>query len=179
MLIKRYPNRKLYNTQSRQYITLAGVADLLQEGKEVHVVDYASGEDVTAHVLSQVIAGQEKKQQGFIPRPVLEGLIQAGGATLDSLRRAMLLPLDILRLVDEEIQQRIEILIQQGEITEAEGMHWLERLLAVSPRVLSDVVIEREIKRVIDQQDIPTRVEFMELIKQINHLTEKLDRLDS
>ena len=106
-------------------------------------------------------------------------MIQAGGATLDSLRRAMLLPLDILRLVDEEIQQRIEILIQQGEITEAEGMHWLERLLAVSPRVLSDVVIEREIKRVIDQQDIPTRVEFMELIKQINHLTEKLDRLDS
>jgi polyhydroxyalkanoate synthesis repressor PhaR len=130
MLIKRYPNRKLYNTQSKRYITLDCIADLLRENIEVHVVDYASGEDVTTQVLSQVIAGQEKKRSGFIPRPVLAGLVQAGGATIDGLRRAMLLPLDILRQVDDEIQHRIEKLIQRGDVTEAEGMHWLDRLLS-------------------------------------------------
>lgn len=177
MLIKRYPNRKLYNTQSRHYITLDGITDLLQEGVEVHVVDYASGEDVTAQVLSQVIANQEKKRGGFLPRPVLAGLVQAGGATLDGLRRAMLLPLDILRQVDEEIQHRIETLIKQGEVTEDEGMHWLDRLLSVSSRHISDVVIEREIKKIMVEQAIPTREEFQLAMGQVDALLKKLDEL--
>ena len=48
MLIKRYPNRKLYDTAARRYITLEGVAELLRRDEEVHVVDYATGEDLTA-----------------------------------------------------------------------------------------------------------------------------------
>ena len=177
MLIKRYPNRKLYNTQTKQYITLDGVADLLRDGMDVHVVDHVTGDDVTAQTLSQVIVGQEKKQSGFIPRPVLAGLVQAGGATLESLRRAMLLPLDILNLVDDEIQRRIENLVQQGEVTETEGHHWIDQLLAVTQQPLSNLVIEREIKKIIDQQGVPTHQEIQRLINQINSLTEKLDQI--
>jgi len=177
MLIKRYPNRKMYNTEAKCYITLAGVAELQRQGEEVRVVDYASGEDLTAQVLSQVIVGQEKKQSGFIPRPVLAGLVQAGGATLDGLRRAMLLPLDLIRNVDEEIQRRIETLIQQGEVTEAEGMHWLDRLLAIAPRLVTDTVIEREIGKIISEQGVPTREEFHRLMEQVDALAKKLDEL--
>jgi polyhydroxyalkanoate synthesis regulator protein len=141
------------------------------------VVDYATGEDLTNQVLSQVIAEQEKKRGGFIPRPVLAGLIQAGGATLDVMRRAMLLPLDLLSHADEEIQRRIEILIQQGELTEAEGMHWLERLLAVSPRLATEAVIEKEIRKVMDEQDVPTHEEFERLLEQVDGLAAKLDEI--
>jgi len=177
MLIKRYPNRKLYNTETKRYITLDGIADLLRENAEVHVVDYATGEDVTAQVFSQVIAGQEKKRSGFIPRPVLAGLVQAGGATLDGLRRAMFLPLDILRQVDEEIQHRIETLIQRGDVTQEEGMHWLDRLLLVSPRPGTEVMIEREVRKVMAEQAVPTQVEFLQLMEQLDSLAGKLDAL--
>ncbi len=177
MIIKRYPNRKLYNTDEKRYITLDDVAGLIQRGEDVHVVDYASGEDLTAQILSQVIAGQEKKRSGFLPRPVLAGLVQAGGATLDGLRRAMLLPLDLLRNVDEEIQSRIERLIEKGEVTQEEGMHWLDRLLAVSPQSITDAVIEREIKKIMDEKGVITREELLNLTEQMDALSKKIDGL--
>jgi polyhydroxyalkanoate synthesis repressor PhaR len=179
MLIKRYPNRKLYETEAKRYITHEHVAELLRQGEEVRVVDYATGEDLTSQVLSQVIAEQEKKRGGFVPRPVLTGLIQAGGATLEVMRRAMLLPLDLLSHVDEEIQRRIEILIQQGELTEAEGMHWLERLLAVGPRLATEAAIEREIRKIIDEQDVPNHEEFERLEGQVDGLAAKLDDIQA
>ena len=79
VLIKRYPNRKLYNTQSRGYVRLESVADLIRQGHEIQVIDHASGEDLTAVLLSQIILVQEKKQAGSAPRAVLAGLVQAGG----------------------------------------------------------------------------------------------------
>lgn len=177
MLIKRYPNRKLYDTEARHYISLDGIEELLKQGREVRVVDHASGEDLTAQVLSQVIAGKEKKQGGFVPRPVLAGLIQAGGTTLEVLRRAMLLPLDMLRDVDQEIQFRIEMLVQQGELTPNEGVHWLERLLSVSPRTTTEVIIERELGNIMAEQGVPTHEEFQHLVEQVDELTTKLNEL--
>ena len=82
-IIKRYPNRKLYNTASKRYITLEGIAKLIRRGQEVQVVDHVTGDDLTALTLSQVIFEQEKKRGDFLPRSVLTGLIQAGGETLD------------------------------------------------------------------------------------------------
>lgn len=79
ILIKRYPNRKLYNTHTRGYVRLESVAELIRQGYEVQVIDHASGEDLTAVILSQIILDQEKKQAGSTPREVLAGLVQAGG----------------------------------------------------------------------------------------------------
>jgi polyhydroxyalkanoate synthesis repressor PhaR len=177
MLIKRYPNRKLYNTEASQYITFEGVAGLLRQGKEVRVVDYATGEDLTAQVLSQVIVDQQKKKSGFVPRPVLAGLIQAGGTTLDVMRRAMLLPLDLLRHVDEEIQLRIETLVQQGELTKEEGLHWLDRLLAVSPHTTAEAIVEREIGKIMSEKGVPTHDEFQGLVERVDSLANKLDEI--
>lgn len=177
MIIKRYPNRKLYNTDEKRYITLDNVAELIQRGADVHVIDYSTGEDLTAQVLSQVIAGQEKKRSGFLPRPVLAGLVQAGGATLDGLRRAMLLPLDLLRNVDEEIQSRIERLIESGDITQEEGKRWLDRLMSASPLSITDEVIEREIKNILDEKGVMTREDLLGLTARLEALSKKIESL--
>ena len=66
-MIKRYPNRKLYDTEAKQYITLSGIAELIRQGGDIQVSDYATGEDLTALTLSQIIFEQEKKQSGFLP----------------------------------------------------------------------------------------------------------------
>ena len=54
-LIKRYANRKLYNTATSRYITLKGVGELLDRGDEVRVVDNETGEDITQIALSQIL----------------------------------------------------------------------------------------------------------------------------
>jgi polyhydroxyalkanoate synthesis repressor PhaR len=82
-VIKRYPNRKLYDTAARQYIALDGVAALIRAGAEVQVVDHATGEDLTALILMQIIVEQEKRQRGFLPQTLLAGLVQAGDLAED------------------------------------------------------------------------------------------------
>lgn len=108
-VIKRYPNRKLYDTQGKKYITLDRIAELIRDGQDVEVIDHATGEDITALTLSQVILEQEKRQSGFLPYALLTSLIQVGGNQLGAFQRNHLLNSDIAQIentIEEIIQQR-------------------------------------------------------------------------
>jgi len=179
LVIKRYPNRKLYNTESKQYITLDAIAELIREGEEVQVLDHASGEDLTTLTLTQIIFEQEKKKSGFLPRNVLTGLVQAGGDTLASLRRTLVSPLGILRHIDEEIADRVEALVTMGKFDRDFGHELTAQLLAAG-RQREDrftVVNEEELHRVLDQRGVPTGEDFHQLMQQIDALANKLDEL--
>ncbi|HEV3234717.1 MAG TPA: polyhydroxyalkanoate synthesis regulator DNA-binding domain-containing protein [Candidatus Dormibacteraeota bacterium] len=75
-LIKKYSNRKLYDTSSRRYITLERIGVLIREGENVQVIDRASGEDLTAVTLSQVVLDSERKKHGAIPEALLQQLVR-------------------------------------------------------------------------------------------------------
>ena len=89
-IIKRYPNRKLYDTEAKRYVTLDSITQMIHEGQEVQVVDHETGEDLTNLTLSQIIFEQEKKGSGLLPRALLTNLVRAGGDTLEQVRRALL-----------------------------------------------------------------------------------------
>jgi len=78
-VIKRYANRKLYDTQSKRYLTLDEVAILVRAGEEVHVVDADSGADLTGHVLSRIIAEGSRRDGGLVPQNLLVEWIQRPG----------------------------------------------------------------------------------------------------
>ena len=84
--IKRYPNRKLYNTVTKRYIILDEVGELIRGGSEIMVTDSTSGEDITAHILTQVIMGQEKRGQGILTHGLLIELIKARLDTLAAVK---------------------------------------------------------------------------------------------
>ncbi len=65
--IKRYSNRKLYDTQAGQYVTLDDIAGFIRSGEDVRVVDHASGRDLTAVTLMQVLFQEEKKIGELLP----------------------------------------------------------------------------------------------------------------
>ena len=178
VLVKRYPNRKLYDTGRKRYITLEGIAALIKEGQEVQVVDYTTGEDLTTLTLSQIIFEQEKKEGGFLPKTVLAGLVQSGGETLTSLRRALASPLDLLYHVDEEIERRMMRLIQTGQIEEEAGLALLDKLLAETPPPAETPLSgEAYIKKILARRGIPTRDELEKLTTEIEDLAAKLDSL--
>ncbi len=78
ILIKKYPNRRLYNTQESTYITLKDVAELIKAGDRVEVQDVNTGEDMTALVLTQIIMEKAKNKQGLLPVSLLHLVIQFG-----------------------------------------------------------------------------------------------------
>lgn len=64
-LIKKYANRKLYDTQTSRYITLEGISRLVREGRDIQVVDRDTGRDLTPLILSQIVVGEEKRDDGL------------------------------------------------------------------------------------------------------------------
>lgn len=175
-VIKRYPNRKLYDTQAKQYITLDGISELIRDNQEVQVIDNVTGEDITALTLSQIIWEQEKKQGGFLPRSVLAGIIQASGNRLNALQRNLLASKGFIHEVDEEIKRRINYLVQQGELLESEGHKLIEKLLSQNQdNERTQVIIDQQIESILSERNIPTREEISQLSQQLEALAEKLD----
>jgi polyhydroxyalkanoate synthesis repressor PhaR len=80
-VVRRYGNRKLYDTHSRRYVTLEGLRRLVASGHEVEVVDQGTGEDLTAVVLAQLILEGVRERTARIPRQVLSALIRLGAGT--------------------------------------------------------------------------------------------------
>jgi polyhydroxyalkanoate synthesis repressor PhaR len=126
-VIKKYANRKLYHTNEKQYITLEGIARLVQQGELVQVLDNESGDDITASILAQVVLQTQSRSGEPLPTSLLTGLIQLGGDTLSSLRKAMLHSLGADDPVDTEIARRLEVLVRDGTLAseEAQRIHIL------------------------------------------------------
>jgi polyhydroxyalkanoate synthesis repressor PhaR len=84
-VVKRYANRKLYDTQESRYVTLEQIAELIRQGEDVKVVDNASKEDLTSVTLAQIIYEEEKRQRSFLPLSALRKVIETGGESLHEL----------------------------------------------------------------------------------------------
>jgi polyhydroxyalkanoate synthesis repressor PhaR len=177
-VIKRYPNRKLYDTEAKRYITLEEIGLLIRQGKSIRVMDHATGEDLTAITLTQIILEQEKRLSGFLPQAVLAGLIQAGGERLSTLRRSLAAPLELARHVDEEIERRIQALVSRGEVAAEEGLRLRDKLLAQGQRLSGGSWLrEEDLERVLAERGVPTRDEFQQLLEQLDTLDSELESL--
>ena len=84
-VIKRYANRKLYDTQRSRYVTLDQIADMIRDGDDVKIVDNNSKEDLTTVTLAQIIFEEEKKQKSFLPLNAMRNIIQSGGERIEEL----------------------------------------------------------------------------------------------
>ncbi|HEV8639820.1 MAG TPA: polyhydroxyalkanoate synthesis regulator DNA-binding domain-containing protein [Methylomirabilota bacterium] len=88
-MIKRYSNRKLYDTQESRYVTLDEIEEMIRAGKEISVVDAATGEDLTSVTLAQIILENERHHRTALPAPFLHQLIKHGEAWQEFVQRSM------------------------------------------------------------------------------------------
>lgn len=77
LLIKRYASRRLYNTETSDYVTLEDIAAFIREGREVRIVDLKSGDDLTRQYLLQIIAEHEGRGENVLPLDVLTDLVRS------------------------------------------------------------------------------------------------------
>lgn len=81
-VIKRYQNRKLYDTQDSCYVTLEDIRDMIKEGSDIQVVDNKTKEDLTSVTFAQIIFEEEKKQKGQLPLNIFKQIIESSGEAL-------------------------------------------------------------------------------------------------
>ena len=77
LLIKRYASRRLYNTETSDYVTLEDIAGFIRAGREVQIVDLKSGDDLTRQYLLQIIAEHESRGENVLPVTVLNDLVRS------------------------------------------------------------------------------------------------------
>jgi polyhydroxyalkanoate synthesis repressor PhaR len=100
-LIKKYANRKLYDSRASRYITLDEIAQLVRDGHEIKVVDRDTGADLTQVTLSQIVLTEEKRGPARIVDSGGEVLHDRGQALLDYVRRRLNVPSDIRNQVEK------------------------------------------------------------------------------
>lgn len=120
-LIKKYANRKLYDTHTSRYITLDGIAQLVRDGHEIKVVDRDNGQDLTQLTLSQIVLSEEKRGPSRIVGAGGEILHDRGQALIDYVRRTLNIPGDIR----SQVETRRENLESMADETIARALHRL------------------------------------------------------
>ncbi len=169
VLIKRYANRKLYNTETSRYITLKGIAELLEEDEEVQVIDNESGEDITSVTLSQILVDTERSNRA-VPGNLLSELVQRGGDALyGALRRSMGDASDGL----DDFQRNMRRLLGTKEGEAGGTRDWI----AFTPPDM-DRVVQRTIERVFKALDLPRRSDIEALNQRLDRVVDAIESLD-
>jgi len=83
-LIKRYGNRKLYDVEASEYVSLEQLAAIIRGGETVEVVDNVTGDDITAQTLTQVVLEEGKRGRSVLPTELLHDLLRRGGKVIGS-----------------------------------------------------------------------------------------------
>jgi polyhydroxyalkanoate synthesis repressor PhaR len=179
--IKRYANRKLYDTKIKKYITLDKIAKLLKSGEEVSVTDNKTGEDITAATISQILARAKQGESDNGTSNVMIQLLRKGPGTLVDYGKKYLSLWDrALTMADEEIDRLVEKLVKEKEITPSEGSRLKKDMLSRAEDLkkwISEKTDQR-ISEALDLMNLASREQVAQLTEKIDKLTRKVQSLE-
>jgi polyhydroxyalkanoate synthesis repressor PhaR len=161
VLIKRYANRKLYNTSTSRYITLKGIAELIEAGEEVRVIDNETDEDITSITLSQILVDTERNRTGPTGT-LLSELIQRGG---DALYSALKRGVGDATEGIEEFQRNVRRFLGKSDGPGRRGSEWIAFASPDLERVIQGVT-----ERVFRLLDLPRRSDVEALNRNLERL---------
>ena len=169
VLIKRYANRKLYNTETSRYITLKGISELVEQGKDVRVIDNETGEDISGVTLSQILVDNERRDHA-VPRTLLSDLIQRSG---DALYGALKKGVGDAQENIEELQRNVRRVIRRDD----EERSRLRTTFA-DARAEWDAMIQGAVERVFHALDLPRQTDIHALNENLERVAKALERLE-
>jgi len=179
--IKRYANRKLYDTKSKKYITLDKIAKLLKAGEEISVLDNKTGEDITAATVSQILARAKKGQTDNGASNVMIQLLRKGPGTLVDYGKKYISLWDrALTMADEEIDRLVERLVKEKEITPSEGSRLKKDMLNRAEDMKKWIAekIDQRVNEALDLMNLASKEKVSQLTGKIDTLTRKVQNLE-
>jgi polyhydroxyalkanoate synthesis repressor PhaR len=192
-LIKRYGNRKLYDTLESRYITLEEIARLVRGGSDVKVIDNESGDDLTTITFAQIILEEEKRRSSLLSLGLLRELIKGGEETLAQVRSRVDKGIEAIGSMGEAAQRRMQELVGRGtqehgnsaehaaphgtNSVDAAGKSFFDDLLTAPQRRLESLTrsIESSVDRITNHPAFQNEVRRIE--RSIKKLEERLARL--
>lgn len=151
-LVKRYSNRKLYDTSESRYVTLEEIARWVKDGQEVKILENESGEDLTAITFAQIILEEERRKSGLLSLRVLRGLIQHGEAAFQNLAATVESGIEAIRPAAEaartRVQERVQGIASIADLLVDIQKGFDEVVRKQVERVTANPTLQRELQRI-------------------------------
>lgn len=181
LLIKRYASRRLYNTESSDYVTLEDIAGFVRAGREVQIIDLKSGDDLTRQYLLQIVADHESRGENVLPLDVLTDLVRSYTAQAQSVVPEFLsMSFDMLRQGPGKIAEQMNainpVMAQMSKMPGFEAMQrqqqaFMETMMAGWKPTTSAEADEPAAEQQEDDEDLT------EIRRQLAALEAKLSKM--
>ena len=192
IVIKKYANRRLYNTQTSNYITLDFLAEMTRNDEDFVVVDAKTGDDITHNVLTQIIVDEESSGKHMLPVKFLRQLISMYGNSMQSLMPSYLeASMDNFRKNQKQFQEAVEGALNKNPLgqmavkNQKQFQEAVENALKASPlagvfeKALSLGQNNQDSSDDEQQAELSEKdIEIVELKKQLADIQSKIDKLD-
>jgi polyhydroxyalkanoate synthesis repressor PhaR len=119
VVLKKYANRRLYDTEKSTYVTLKQVSDYINDGRQVKILDAKTKEDVTAFILTQIVLEKAKNKNALLPAPLLHIIIRYGDNLLGE-------------FFEKYFHQIFENFVSQRQAMDGQFQQWIEMGLNMS-----------------------------------------------
>ena len=178
-LVKRYGNRKLYDTQSSAYITLDAIAALVREGQDVRVIDNVTGDDLTALIFAQIIVEEQKRNSGLLSLPALRWIIREGEARIQDILQRVDRGREAIDSVRGMAEKGVERLVGRAKGRRRRGL--IIDLLETPQRSLDalqrqiDSQVRRSVRRIAEYPAVQT--ELTRIQESLHRLERQISRL--
>jgi len=179
--VKKYANRKMYDTTDKKYISMDNLAKLIKSGKEVCIIDNKTGEDLTTSIVSQLIARDKSSQDKVVSSKVLMDLLRKGGDTLsDYAKKYVSLWQGALTMAEDEVDKLVTLLVKDKELSRSEGRNLKKEIVGYTDSLKTWIreSIDRQISDVLGVMNLASKDQVEDLAAGIDQLTKRMEKLE-
>lgn len=182
-LIKKYANRKMYDTSDKRYISRNQLTELIKKGEEVAIIDNRTGEDLTAAIVSQLIGmeSQDKENDAAVSSRFLMQLLRKGGGTLtDYAKKYVSLWQGAFTMAEDEIDKLVNKLVKNKELSLSEGSRLKKEIIGFTNSLKGWISesIETRVGEVFDAMNLATNDHIKALSAKVDLLDKKVKQLE-
>ncbi len=177
--IKKYANRKLYDTVDKQYISMEQLAALVRAGESVSVLDNQTGEDITVQILSQLLSKDRKRQDSEMISDMLSQMLRRGSTTLaDYARRTTSRWQEAVHVAEEEIERiACQLYKELPEGVVSKRKEEVKQTIGKVKEWISDKVDQR-VNDMMGMMNVASRDQMDGLSKEMRALAGRLDEIE-
>ena len=181
-IIKKYANRKLYDTTDKTYISMDRLADLIKDGEEVSVVDNQTDQDITASVLSQLLAREKRHESPDELSDVLSNLIRKGSSTVMGVARKYSSRWQqAMTMAEDEIEKLTRLVFKEGPDSEKDRKSLKDGLMGQAEKIKHWISekIDQRIDDVMTAMHLVTREELNAHADRLTALEKRIQAVET
>ncbi|MBF0203323.1 MAG: hypothetical protein HQK67_03195 [Desulfamplus sp.] len=181
-LIKKYANRKLYNTNEKKYVTMKHISEMIKSGKDVSIIDNETGEDLTSSIVSSLMGKDSGETDESLSSGLLIQLFRKGsGALTDYAKKYFSIWQNAFSLAEDELDNMLKVLVKNNEISKTEGSRLKNEIMGFTTSLKKWIseMVDKRINEALSVMNLATREQFINLTERINFLENKIQELES